>query len=171
MIRLIILLLLSFTASAQLPAYTIYNNVRVIDWATGISGIYVYQPSYITPVSNIDSFAYPEASPTGTMRRVDLRKIAWGDVFMDTTTTATGTILVTSFVNNIYVDASGGNRTITINPYMAKQIINIKRIDNTANTVKAKMISGNIDGVAEIDINIPNYNYGLFWNGTTTRIQ
>jgi hypothetical protein len=88
------------------------------------------------------------------------------------TVTATGgvTLALSAKMTTIPVDATSGNITLTITPVYSNQLINIKRLDNSGNTVTVQMVSGTIDGVATMTVNGQWTNKQIQWTGSTTYI-
>lgn len=66
------------------------------------------------------------------------------------TVTVTGGVSMSAatYNNILYIDATGGNVTLTVTFATTNQNIRIKRKDNTASTVTIQLNTGNIDGVA-----------------------
>lgn len=87
-----------------------------------------------------------------------------------TSVSTTSGVSPTSPISTYRVDASGGSVTLTITPAFVGQIINIKRIDNSVNTITVQMASGNIDGGSTYLLFTQYENIQLQWNGTSTDI-
>lgn len=86
-----------------------------------------------------------------------------------TAITGTSNISLTYDYTTRYVDATGGALDIIIIPSATGQVCTIKRLDATANTVRVKMNSGNLDGSAIVTPTAIQSQYGAVsvqWDGT-----
>jgi hypothetical protein len=76
----------------------------------------------------------------------------------------------TSPMGTYLVDASGGDVTLTITAAFSGQIINIKRVDASINTVTIQMNSGNIDGAASINVVGQYTSRQIQWDGSNAYV-
>lgn len=111
----------------------------------------------------------------GIARRCNFAKIAQYDLYTTPiSVSTTSTVSCDYLVTDINASAASGNITITLSPIYDKQVINVKRTDNTSNTLTIQMASGTIEGNASWVIdNIQNVNYQLRWDAAanTTSIR
>ena len=163
----LLFLLLPFTVSAQIS--TIDVGLRFVTLVDGKQGIYRYD-ALSTAENGYDSIAFQ----TGRLMRLNMANMIQYDLYTTPiVVTSTSTIACNALVTDINVNASS-NITITLSPWYTKQVINVKRMDNSNNVVTLQMNSGNIEGVSTLVMdNVQNMNYQLRWDGTanTTTIR
>lgn len=124
-----------------------------------------YYDAASTDADGWDSVAYL----SGRVLRLNMANIVQYDLYAaPISVTSTSTVDCNYLITDINASAAAGNVTITLNPLYNKQVINVKRTDNTTNTLRVQMSSGNIELQPYKDFeNVENMNYQLRWDSST----
>lgn len=169
-IKIILFILFSLSAHAQplLKGMVPTNGAIVFAYGSvysgdGIDGLFKYSD---TSTHYDDSMNYIKPTAVvGAGRWIRINKKV--ERF---TVNGTSAISLTADITNVDIDP-GANTTLTITAIRPEQIVNVKRIDNTAYTVTVAMASGTIDGSSNYTITISNQSYDIVWDGTNAKIN
>lgn len=163
MIRVIFLLLLSLNVSAQ---SVVWRSPPIAEWQLDNGRVLIGWFDGSSTVGNgIDTIPYLAGRVVGC----DLSNITQYYLYTEPiSVTSTSTVNCKNLITDINASAAAGNVTITLNPLYNKQVINVKRTDNTNNTLRIQMASGNIELQPYKDFeNVQNMNYQLRWDSST----